>query len=87
MGYATTTGHAVKAYKKIGDVNVFGDVIKEEKAEGYYYLWYRGVHMLGGQESIGLHERCEPNQPFLESEYIDVMSRGDPERFPNEKIK
>lgn len=50
-GLRVPLGHAAKAYKKAGDVDIDGNVLEAED-EGWYYLWHRGLHMLGGQESL-----------------------------------
>ena len=44
-------GHAAKAWKDIGDKDIDGNVLKAGE-QGWYYLWHRGLQMLGGQESI-----------------------------------
>lgn len=44
-------GHAAKAYKNVGDRDIDGKVLREGE-EGWYYLWHRGLQMLGGQESL-----------------------------------
>lgn len=44
-------GHAAKVYKTVGDTDIDGQTIGKGE-EGYYYLWHRGLQMLGGQESI-----------------------------------
>ena len=44
-------GHAAKAFKKAGDKDIDGNVLTDED-EGWYYLWHRGLHMLGGQEFV-----------------------------------
>ena len=44
----TPVGHAAKAYMPAGALDIDGNVVVNA---GWYYLWDRGVHMLGGQES------------------------------------
>lgn len=46
-GLRNPLGHAAKAYKKEGDVDIEGHILKAED-KGWYYLWHRGLHMLGG---------------------------------------
>ena len=50
-GLRVPLGHAAKAYKKAGDVDIYGNILETED-EGWYYLWHKGLHMLGGQESL-----------------------------------
>lgn len=62
-GMRVPLGHAAKKYKKAGDVDIDGNVL-EEKDQGWYYLWHRGLHMLGGQES--LDARVHKKRPSFE---------------------
>lgn len=52
-GLRVPLGHAAKEFKKKGDVDIDGNVLRDAD-EGWYYLWYRGLHLLCGQEgSVG----------------------------------
>lgn len=44
-------GHAAKKWKNVGDVDIDGNVLQEGE-EGWYYLWHRGLQLLGGQECL-----------------------------------
>lgn len=44
-------GHAAKEWKNVGDVDVDGNVLQEGE-QGWYYLWHRGLQLLGGQECL-----------------------------------
>ena len=45
-------GHAAKEWKVIEDMDCAGRTIDSKEEEGFYYLWRKGTHILGGQESI-----------------------------------
>ena len=44
-------GHAAKAWKTVGEADIYGHVIADGE-EGWFYLWHRGLQMLGGKESL-----------------------------------
>lgn len=50
-------GHAAKAWKSVGDVDVEGNVVGYGQ-DGYYCLWWRGIHCLMGKEGedAGLYQ-------------------------------
>ena len=45
-------GKAAKRWVDVGEVDVNGNIVAQDDA-GYYYLWYRGIHCLRGQEDEG----------------------------------
>lgn len=44
-------GHAAKEWKNVGDVDIDGNVLLEGE-QGWFYLWHRGLQLLGGQECL-----------------------------------
>ncbi|KAL9102859.1 MAG: hypothetical protein Q9163_002040 [Psora crenata] len=44
-------GYAAKKWVKKGDTDVDGNIVAPDK-EGYYYLWWRGIHCLMGKEGL-----------------------------------
>ena len=56
-------GHAVKEWKSVGDKDIDGNTIAKGE-EGFYYLWHRGLQMLGGQELIGAEPSGQEKTSF-----------------------
>ena len=44
-------GLAAKMLVKVGDVDIYGNVIKRGEG-GWYYKWWRGLHCLMGEEGL-----------------------------------
>lgn len=44
-------GIAAKVYVNVGKTDLIGKVI-ENGEEGWYYFWWRGVHLLCGKEGM-----------------------------------
>ncbi|KAL8735848.1 MAG: hypothetical protein Q9181_002677 [Wetmoreana brouardii] len=44
-------GHAAKEYKNVGDVDIDGNILAEGQ-QGWYYLWWAGLHLLCGKEGL-----------------------------------
>lgn len=71
-------GHAAKEWKNVGDVDIDGNVLQEGE-QGWYYLWHRGIHLLGGQECLDAElylqrpsdatERCQGTRTTWKSGY------------------
>lgn len=45
-------GYAAKIWVRVGDVDVDGQRIEFEEEEGWYYLWWGGIHILCGKEGL-----------------------------------
>ena len=48
-------GRCAKIYASVGEIDIDGNTI-EEGEQGWYYAWYRGLHMLPGAEGAHLYE-------------------------------
>ena len=66
-------GHAAKAYKNVGDTDIDGQTIGKGE-EGYCYLWYKGLQILGGQKSI--NARLYLQRPSFEKDRLLRAGRG-----------
>ncbi|KAL8705124.1 MAG: hypothetical protein Q9201_001727 [Fulgogasparrea decipioides] len=44
-------GYAAKEYKNVGDIDIDGNVLAEGQ-QGWYYLWWAGLHLLCGKEGL-----------------------------------
>ena len=63
-GLRVPLGNAAKQYKRAGDQDLDGNVLKKED-EGWYYMWYRGLHLLCGKE--GLDAKIYLKRPAFET--------------------
>ena len=63
-GLRVPLGHAAKEYKRAGDRDLDGNVLTEQD-EGWYYMWYRGLHLLFGKE--GLDAQIYLKRPAFET--------------------
>lgn len=86
-GLRVPLGHAAKRYKQQGDMDMEGNVL-DAGEEGWYYLWYRGLHFLCGQEGLdaGIYlkrpahevDLCSGLTWFKSSRAIQQFAPGDP---------
>lgn len=56
-------GHAAKEFKREGDKDIDGNVLTKDQ-EGWFYMWYKGLHELSGQE--GLNHKTYKKRPAFE---------------------
>ncbi|KAL9576408.1 MAG: hypothetical protein Q9212_007124 [Teloschistes hypoglaucus] len=64
-------GHAAKAFKKVGDIDTDGNIIAEGQ-QGWYYLWWTGLHLLCGKE--GLDAGMYMVRPSFEKKRVPTFS-------------
>lgn len=64
-------GHAAKEFKKVGDTDIDGNTIAEGQ-QGWYYLWWTGLHLLCGKE--GLDAGMYMVRPSFEKKRVPTFS-------------
>ena len=63
-GKRVPLGYAAKFWKNVGDVDLDGHGVPAGQ-EGYYYMWWRGLHNLCGKE--GLDAKVYQHRPSFET--------------------